>query len=139
MKGGNHMSTALKYSRQRESIKNYLMNTKDHPTADMVYQYVRKEYPKVSLGTVYRNLSLLAELGEIIKLDCGDGYDRFDANMDPHYHVVCTSCNELEDLHMESIDHIKTIANATYKGIIIGHHTIFYGLCEKCKNKQEER
>ena len=130
------MSTALKYSRQRESIKNYLMNTKEHPTADMVYQFVRKEYPKVSLGTVYRNLSLLVELGEIIKLDCGDGYDRFDGKVEPHYHVVCTSCKDVDDLEMESIEHIKTIANASYKGIILGHHTIFYGMCENCKNKQ---
>ena len=130
------MSTALKYSRQRESIKNYLMKTKEHPTADMVYQFVRKEYPKVSLGTVYRNLSLLVELGEIIKLDCGDGYDRFDGKVEPHYHVVCTSCNEVDDLEMESIDHIKTIANASYKGIILDHHTIFYGMCENCKDRQ---
>lgn len=129
------MSTALKYSRQRESIKLYLMNTKEHPTADMVYQHVRKEYPKVSLGTVYRNLNLLVELGEVVKVDYGDGYDHFDGNVQPHYHVVCTSCNSVEDLEMESIDHIKTIANASYHGVILGHRTVFYGLCEHCKNK----
>lgn len=111
------------------------MNTKDHPTADMVYQHVRKEYPRVSLGTVYRNLNLLVELGEVIKLDCGDGYDHFDGNVQPHYHVVCTSCHAVEDLEMESIEHIKTIANAAYSGIILGHKTVFYGLCEQCKDK----
>ena len=132
------MSAALKYSRQRESIKGYLMSTKSHPTADMVYQYVRNEYPKVSLGTVYRNLNLLSDLGEIIKLDCGDGYDRFDGNVQPHYHVMCTSCNAVEDLEMESIDHINTIANASYSGLILGHHTTFYGLCEHCKKEQIE-
>ena len=130
------MSTALKYSRQRESIKSYLMSTKSHPTADMVYQVVRKEYPKVSLGTVYRNLNLLADLGEILKLDCGDGYDRFDGNTQPHYHVLCTSCNKVDDLEMESIHHINTIANASYPGIILDHRTVFYGLCEECKKKQ---
>ena len=58
----------LKYSRQRESIKEYLANTKEHPTADMVYAKVRTEYPNISLGTVYRNLNLLADIGEVNKI-----------------------------------------------------------------------
>lgn len=126
------MSTALKYSRQRESIKEYLMSTKEHPTADMVYQHVRKEYPKVSLGTVYRNLNLLAELGEAIKLSCGDGCDRFDGKVTPHYHVVCQKCGTVDDLEMNSIDHINVIAGANYNGSITGHNALFYGLCEHC-------
>lgn len=65
------MST-LKYSRQRESIKVCLQGRKDHPTADMLYTDVRKEFPNISLGTVYRNLSLLSELGEIKRLTTGD-------------------------------------------------------------------
>ena len=66
---------ALKYSRQRESIKEFLMTRKDHPTADVVYENVRKIYPNISLGTVYRNLSLLSELGEIQKLSNFGGAD----------------------------------------------------------------
>ena len=68
---------ALKYSRQRESIKEFLMTRKDHPTADVVYENVRKIYPNISLGTVYRNLSLLSELGEIQKLSNFGGADHF--------------------------------------------------------------
>ena len=68
----------LKYSRQRESIKEFLMTRKDHPTADVVYENVRKIYPNISLGTVYRNLSLLSELGEIQKLSNFGGADHFD-------------------------------------------------------------
>ena len=64
---------ALKYSRQRESIKACLMNRHDHPTADALYASIREEFPNISLGTVYRNLNLLAETGEIRKLTCGDG------------------------------------------------------------------
>ena len=67
----------LKYSRQRESIKKYLYSREDHPTADMVYTSIREEFPNISLGTVYRNLSLLIELGEIKKVTT-DGADRFD-------------------------------------------------------------
>lgn len=78
----------LKYSRQREGIKEYLKGRVDHPTADMVYMGIRKQYPNISLGTVYRNLSLLASLGEIQRIASEEGADRFDAVTAPHYHVV---------------------------------------------------
>ena len=78
----------IKYSRQRESIKACLAGRVDHPTADVIYADIRRQFPHVSLGTVYRNLNLLAELGEIQKLSCGDGKDHFDWNTSPHYQFV---------------------------------------------------
>lgn len=123
----------LKYSRQRESIKNFLMTRKDHPTADVVYTNVRKEYPNISLGTVYRNLSLLAEIGEIMKIPTGDGPDHFDGNPLPHYHFICKKCSSVIDLEMESIDEINEKASANFNGIVEGHMAYFYGTCESCK------
>ena len=73
----------LKYSRQRESIKEFLTGRTDHPTADFVYENMKQIYPNISLGTVYRNLSLLADLGEIQKLSSFGGADRFDARTVP--------------------------------------------------------
>ena len=67
----------LKYSRQRASIKEYLSNTMEHPTADTVYLHVREEFPNISLGTVYRNLNLLADIGEVVKISTPNGGDRF--------------------------------------------------------------
>ena len=61
----------LKYSRQRESIKKFLMTRTDHPTAETIYENLRKEYPKISLGTIYRNLSLLTDIGEIQTISQG--------------------------------------------------------------------
>ncbi len=127
------MSTTLKYSRQRECIKEYLASTKDHPTADTVYQHVRKTYPKISLSTVYRNLNLLTETNEIFKLTCGDGSDHFDANIEPHYHVVCTKCQNVYDLDIETLDQINALANKNFDGEITGHYTLFYGICSHCK------
>jgi Fur family peroxide stress response transcriptional regulator len=124
----------IKFSRQRESIKQYLESTKCHPTADTVYMNMRELYPNISLGTVYRNLNLLAEQGEILKISCGDGCDRFDGNPKAHYHFICTDCNNVYDLDMESIDHINTIANSQFGGKILGHITYFYGHCEECLN-----
>ena len=94
----------LKYSRQREIIKEYLASTKEHPTADTVYLHVRKTFPKISLGTVYRNLALLSERGEILKLSYEGGADHYDACTDPHYHFVCQECGAVIDLDMAPID-----------------------------------
>ena len=121
-----------KYSRQREAIKDYLAHTKEHPTADTVYMSIRETHPNISLGTVYRNLNLLAEQGEIIKINCQDGSDRFDGNPKPHYHFLCKSCGKVSDIEMESIDHIITIAGAGFGGKVEGHVTYFYGLCQDC-------
>ena len=95
--------TALKYSRQRESIKDYLMHTNAHPTADMVYLHVKEQFPNISLGTVYRNLNLLSDMGEIIKIPTPDGADRFDGRTVPHYHFFCTECGCMKDMNMECI------------------------------------
>ncbi len=124
-----------KYSRQREAIKEYLMNTKEHPTADTVYMNIRETYPNISLGTVYRNLNLLVEQGEIQKLNCQDGCDRFDGNTKQHYHFLCRDCGKVFDIEMESIEHINVIAGAKFGGKVDGHITFFYGKCPECSKK----
>lgn len=126
-----------KFSRQRESIKNFLKATTTHPTADMVYSTLREQYPNISLGTVYRNLNFLVENGEIIRLSCGDGSEHFDGNPMPHNHFICQQCKQVYDLVMEPIDHINLIAGANFDGEIKGHVTYFYGICKQCKEKQE--
>ena len=122
----------LKHSRQREMIKSFLMTRKDHPTADMVYMNVRQQNPNISLGTVYRNLTLLADIGEIQRLRVGDGVDHFDADTSLHYHFVCTKCGCVEDLDMDSIEEINETASARFDGQIDGHVTYFYGTCGNC-------
>ena len=127
------MST-LKYSRQRESIKVCLQGRKDHPTADMLYTDVRKEFPNISLGTVYRNLSLLSELGEIKRLTTGDGPDRFDGDTSTHHHFICRKCHCVTDLTMRDISEIKNVAAENFRGTIEDYSVNFYGICENCKN-----
>ena len=83
----------LNYSRQREAIYNYLLSTKTHPTAEAVYQVVQQDYPKISLATVYRNLALLEETGQVQRIPCNDAKDHYDANIMEHPHFVCNSCN----------------------------------------------
>ena len=129
----------LKYSRQRASIREYLIHTNEHPTADTVYLHVRNEFPNISLGTVYRNLTLLTELGEIKKITDFDGPDRFDGNTALHYHFICRKCGAVLDLEMDSLAHINLLAEHNFDGTIEGHLTHFYGLCPECaKSKKEE-
>lgn len=125
----------LKKSKQREMIKAFLMERRDHPTADVIYMNVRQQNPNISLGTVYRNLTLLADIGEIQRLRLGDGVDHFDAEMTPHYHFVCSECGNVLDLEMANMDSINDIASVNFPGKIAGHVAYFYGTCPACTKK----
>lgn len=125
----------MKYSRQRESILQYLRSTKCHPTAETVYQNILAENPNISLGTVYRNLTLLTELGEIKKITAFDGPDRFDGNIVPHYHFICRRCGTVLDLDMDSLSHINLLAAYNFEGTIEGHMAHFYGECPACSKQ----
>ena len=123
----------LKKSKQRDMIKAFLMERKDHPTADVIYMNVRQQNPNISLGTVYRNLTLLADIGEIQRLRLGDGVDHFDGDISPHYHFVCSDCGSVIDLEMNgSIESITETAGSGFDGKIAGHITYFYGTCSSC-------
>ena len=122
----------LKYSRQRASIKNALARRCDPPTADARHASIRGEIPNNSLGTVYRNLNLLVELGENQKLNFGDGADHFDSNTSNHYHFVCRCCRQVFDLPMLPVEEINSLAQRSYAGRIEGHTTTFFGTCSEC-------
>ena len=125
----------MKYSRQRAAILSFLQTRKDHPTAEVVYENVRMVYPKISLGTVYRNLTLLSETGEIIRLRLGDGVDHFDADTSEHYHVICSGCGSVTDLEMMGAKIPIDTSILPYDGTITGHIIYFTGVCKKCSLK----
>lgn len=131
---------ALKYSRQREAIKKFLLTRRDHPTADVVYNSVRNEFPNISLGTVYRNLTLLADIGEIARLRVGDGVDHFDYDTSPHCHFVCSKCGQVVDLDMDSASALDALDGKDCNGnLIAGHVTYFYGTCRCCRDKMQRQ
>ena len=121
-----------KFSRQRESIRQCLAGRYDHPTADMIYHDVQQQFPNISLGTVYRNLSMMADQGEILRLSCGSGPERFDGRTHPHYHFVCRDCGGVSDLNLPPMDHINVLAGSGFAGQIEGHQAYFYGICPEC-------
>ena len=125
----------LKYSRQRESIKNYLHGREDHPTADMIYTSIREEFPNISLGTVYRNLSLLVELGEIQKITT-EGADRFDARVTPHSHFVCRQCGSVLDVMIPLDNPAEDVNRRWNYGEVEECRMEFFGTCNHCKKNQ---
>lgn len=129
----------LKYSRQREAIKEFLASTTEHPTADTVYLHVKEEFPRISLGTVYRNLNLLADIGEAIKITTPNGGDRFDGTTHPHYHALCTECGKVVDLDMDIQGSFNKMAENDFEGVINSHTALFYGVCNDCLKRQDDR
>lgn len=122
----------VRRTRQREVILEVLRGTKSHPTADWVYQEVRKEMPHVSLGTIYRNLKTLSEHGEIQELAFGSTHSRFDANSHSHYHFVCENCGTIEDLDMPIMTELEKEVEKTRGYQVSNHRLEFYGLCAEC-------
>lgn len=91
-----------KFSKQRELILENVRNRCDHPTAETLYEDVKKEMPELGIATVYRNLAELCKEGIIIKVKSAMGPDHYDANLNPHFHFLCESCGKVEDIFMES-------------------------------------
>jgi Fur family peroxide stress response transcriptional regulator len=101
-----------RYSRQREEILRVVQTTDTHPTADWVYEQVRKILPHVSLGTVYRNLNLLADEGLIQRVILDDGIVRFDGNTNDHHHFICTKTGKIYDVMLPLGDELLAKFNA---------------------------
>lgn len=126
----------VRRTRQREVILEVLRGTKSHPTADWVYQEVRKEMPHVSLGTIYRNLKTLSEHGEIQELAFGSTHSRFDANPQSHYHFICENCGVIEDLEMPIMPDLENEVEKFGDYRVSSHRLEFYGLCPKCVREE---
>lgn len=119
-------------SKQREKILLLIQETKVHPTADWVYRKLKPKIPGLSLGTVYRNLSVLEEQGLIRTMALG-GTDRFEGNITPHYHLVCDNCGIVADIEMPIYAEINRKAGRMSSFKINRHRIDFFGLCEKCQ------
>jgi Fur family peroxide stress response transcriptional regulator len=123
----------MRKTRQKATILEVLKGTTSHPTADWIYNEVRKEIPNISLGTVYRNLRLLSESGEILELVLCGSLSRFDARNDNHYHFRCEKCGQVFDVDEPVNFELDKIAARRTGFRIIYHRLEFYGLCLECQ------
>jgi len=125
--------TPLRITKQRQLILNELCSVTSHPTADDLYQMVRLKLPRISLGTVYRNLETLAELGLIQKIEVGGTQKRFDGNAAAHYHVRCLHCGRVDDLDLALNTDMEHEARKKTAYKILRHRLEFAGLCPECQ------
>lgn len=126
------MSKIQRMTRQKRVILKVLRSTKSHPTADWIYEQARKEIPDISLGTVYRNLNLLKEAGEIMELSYGSTYRRFDGNPENHYHFHCQECGKVIDIDLPMQYDLDEYIKKNQGHLVKTHRLEFYGICKEC-------
>ena len=120
----------MRYSKQRELITEIIKGRKDHPTADMIYTSARELEPNISLGTVYRNLKILAEEGKIITLETEDKKIHYDGTVNGHTHFICKNCGKIFDLESR----VTPPKETNDLGFTVTEEKcVFYGLCKDCK------
>ena len=129
------MEQKLRMTHQREIILAELKKTTSHPTADELYEKVKKQLPRISLATVYRNLEILSAAGMIRKLEISGRQKRFDWELTEHNHIYCVQCHRVDNIELER-KYVQPLHTAQRKGYdITGCRVEFYGLCPQCINK----
>ena len=119
-------------TRQRKLILETLRHAMDHLSADEVYEMVREAMPRISLGTVYRNLEILHEQGKIRKLEFGGTQSRWDGEPHPHYHIRCLCCDRVDNVRYEPSRDIEASVTTPRNYRVVGHHLEFIGMCQEC-------
>ncbi|MBW1674251.1 MAG: transcriptional repressor [Deltaproteobacteria bacterium] len=122
---------------QRQVILEEIRKVNTHPTADEVYEMVRKRLPRISLGTVYRNLEILSTCGLIQKIGPVSSQMRFDGITKNHYHLRCIYCGKVEDAPIETVDKLENDIRDISDYSIIGYKLEFIGICPKCGEKEK--
>jgi Fur family ferric uptake transcriptional regulator len=122
-------------TKQRQVLLEELKKLHSHPTAIELYEIVRKRLPHISLGTVYRNLEFLADIGLINKLEIAGVQKRFDGKTENHYHIRCIRCNRVEDVPLEPIPEVERAVTGVSDYEVLTHRLEFVGLCPACRRE----
>lgn len=121
-------------TKQKSVILSAVQGTKTHPTAEQVHAMISEEMPNLSLGTVYRNLNRLAEIGTIRRISVINSPDRFDGDLSPHHHICCTECGRFCDFFDIDYDNeLDGVIEEKSGFALVRHETVFYGKCPDCK------
>lgn len=124
---------------QRQVILKELKKVISHPTADEIYVMVRKVIPHISLGTVYRNLEILSDMGLVRKLECAGNQRRYDGNPENHHHIRCVECGMVADVSPDMVTAFEYSPERISPWCVIDHRVIFLGICRVCQGKATVR
>lgn len=126
----------MRVTPQRMAICQLLATSKDHPTAQMIYEDIRQVYPSLSLATVYNTLDVLTSTGAINILgEAGDSTAHYDADTDPHVNLACLQCHRVIDFPSEHIHQVEHEVQNTSGFRLLGARVMYYGLCPDCQSK----
>ena len=134
-----HAEKKTRMTQQRRVILEELRRKNNHPAADEIYERVRKRLPRISLATVYRNLDVLCELGEIQRLELSGAMKRYDGVAKKHYHIRCIGCDRVDDAPIAPLNELEDDLYGTTVYEIIGHNLEFTGLCPECSRKRAQQ
>lgn len=126
-----------KYSKKRQAIYEALRNTKEHPSAEMLYARLKPEYPDLSLGTVYRNLAMFVQDGDAVSVGTVAGQERYDADTRPHAHFICSGCGSVLDVCSPCLSSLDKEVERETGGAVAGHTLSFFGTCSGCLKGQK--
>jgi len=126
----------MRMSKQRKVILQMVRSSCTHPTADEVYHWVRRKLPRISLGTIYRNLEILSANGVIKKIQLGGSQMRFDHCIEEHAHIRCLSCGRVDDVLIDPVDPCEQAIKETTGYRLIGRCVEFMGICPACQGKE---
>lgn len=127
----------MRYSHQRERIFRAVMESCEHPTANMVYEQLKADMPRLSLGTVYRNLNQLADAGRLKKIPLADGSCRFDKTKEAHSHIVCELCGAVSDVHLPSFQALEQAIETETDFTLRSYDVVLRGVCKQCRLASE--
>jgi Fur family peroxide stress response transcriptional regulator len=135
----DHMVSSLKehefrITPQRMAVIRVLAASEGHPSVEMVYERVKREFPTTSIATIYKTIYVLKKINEVLEIAFPDGSNRYDGkNPFPHPHVICVRCKKILDPDLESLkDMTKEVADET-EFDILSHRVDFFGICGDCK------
>lgn len=123
----------IRITPQRQAVLEYLIKTDTHPTADEIYQSLEKQFPNISVATVYNNLKVFIEHNLVQELNYADVSSRFEFNHADHYHAVCTKCGKFEDIFYPGLEKVERATEELTDFKIYGHRLELYGLCKACQ------
>lgn len=122
----------LKLTPQRLAVYKYLINTNEHPSAEMIYKAIQPDYPTMSLATVYKTLKTLVDVGLIQEINVGEGNFRYDGTIEPHAHIQCINCEKVSDICDFDLSYLNEDVKKHTNFKILSNKVYFYGLCPEC-------
>lgn len=136
-KAVNELKSAnVRITPQRYAVLEHLIEHRDHPTADEIYQALADRFPNMSVATVYNNLRLFVKIGFVQEMKYGDASSRFDFSRRRHYHAICNKCGKIVDFYYPGLEDVEMAAGQLTGFAISEHRLEVYGTCPECQKEE---